>query len=54
MIKGKRNVSSALDNINNKWGEWTIYSALIQRREKEVVDRVAFGGVKDLEEVYML
>jgi DNA polymerase-4 len=50
----KRNVSSALDNINNKWGEWTIYSALMQGREKEVIDRVAFGGVKDLEEVYML
>lgn len=48
----KRNVSKALDSINNKWGEWTIYSALMHGREKEVVDRIAFGGVKELEEVY--
>lgn len=50
----KRKVSEALDNINNKWGEWTIYSALMHGREKEVVDRIAFGGVKELEEVYAL
>lgn len=50
----KRNVSNALDMINNKWGEWTIYSALMHGREKEVVDRIAFGGVKELEEVYAL
>src|SRR6266699_948201 len=50
----KRNVSATLDNINNKWGEWTIYSALIHGKEKEVVDRIAFGGVKELEEVYAM
>jgi len=50
----KRKVSTALDAINNKWGEWTIYSALMHGREKEVVDRIAFGGVKELEEVYAL
>ncbi len=50
----KRSISTALDNINNKWGEWTIYSALMHGREKEVVDRIAFGGVKELEEVYAM
>ncbi len=50
----KRNVSTALDNINNKWGERTIYFALTHGREKEVIDRIAFGGVKDLEEVYAM
>jgi DNA polymerase-4 len=50
----KREVSKAADSINNKWGEWTIYSALMHGREKEVVDRIAFGGVKELEEVYAL
>jgi DNA polymerase IV len=48
----RRGVSKALDNINNKWGEWTIYSAQMFGRKKEVVDRIAFGGVKELEEVY--
>lgn len=47
----KRNVSLALDNINNKWGEWTIYSALMHNRKNEVLDRIAFGGVKELESV---
>jgi DNA polymerase-4 len=50
----KRRVSKALDAINDKWGEWTIYSARMFGREKEVIDRIAFGGVKDLEEIYTL
>jgi ribulose 1,5-bisphosphate carboxylase large subunit-like protein len=50
----KREVSKALDSINNKWGERTIYSARMMGRDKEVIDRIAFGGVKDLEEIYAL
>jgi DNA polymerase IV len=50
----RREVSKALDNINNKWGEWTLYSARMFGRQKEVIDRIAFGGVKDLEEIYAL
>src|SRR5258708_9906424 len=49
----KREVSKASDNINSKWGEWTIYPALMHGREKEVIDRIAFGGVKELEEGYL-
>jgi DNA polymerase IV len=50
----KREVSKALDKINNKWGEWTIYPALMHGRNTEILDRIAFGGVKELEEVYVL
>ncbi|MGH7204282.1 MAG: DNA polymerase Y family protein [Candidatus Levyibacteriota bacterium] len=50
----KRNMSVALDKINDKWGEWSIYHASMMGREKEVIDRIAFGGVKELEEVYAL
>ncbi len=50
----KRKVSKAADKINDTWGEWTIYSALMHGRDKEVIDRIAFGGVKELEEVYAL
>ena len=50
----KRKVSKALDSINDKWGEWTIYPARMFGRQKEVIDRIAFGGVKDLEEIYEL
>src|SRR5947208_3984175 len=52
--KRKREVPKALDSINNKWGEWTIYSARMFGRQKEVIDRIAFGGVKELEEIYAL
>ncbi len=48
----KREVSKAADTINSTWGEWTIYPALMHGREKEVIDRIAFGGVRELEEVY--
>jgi hypothetical protein len=48
----KRKVSKALDTINDTWGEWTIYSARMFGRSKEIIDRIAFGGVKDLEEIY--
>jgi hypothetical protein len=34
--------------------ESALYSALMQGREKEVIDRIAFGGAKELEEVYAL
>ena len=50
----KRKVSKALDVINDKWGEWTIYSARMFGRQKEVIDRIAFGGVKDLREIYAM
>ena len=50
----KRKVAKAMDKINDKWGEWTIYPALMLGREKEVIDRIAFGGVKELEEVYAM
>jgi DNA polymerase-4 len=50
----KRKVSKALDTINDKWGEWTIYSARMFGRQKEMIDRIAFGGVKDLEDIYAM
>ena len=49
----KRKVSKALDTINDTWGEWTIYSVRMYGRSKEIIDRIAFGGVKDLEEIYV-
>jgi DNA polymerase-4 len=50
----KRKVSKALDAINDKWGGWTIYSARMFGRQREVIDRIAFGGVKELEDIYAM
>jgi DNA polymerase IV len=48
----KRYLSKALDRINDRYGEYTVYPALMHGREKEVIDRIAFGGVKELQEIY--
>ncbi len=48
----KKKVSDALDSINDKYGEFVITPALMMEARDIVIDRVAFGGVKDLEELY--
>ena len=47
-----RKVSDALDSINNKYGEFVITPALMLGMDNTVVDRIAFGGVKELEDIY--
>jgi DNA polymerase IV len=45
-------VSEAMDKINNKWGEFVITPALMMGMDDIILDRIAFGGVKELEEIY--
>jgi hypothetical protein len=45
-------VSEAMDKINNKWGEFVITPALMMGMEDIILDRIAFGGVKELQEIY--
>ncbi len=47
-----RKISNALDSINNRYGEFVITPALILSMDNTVVDRIAFGGVKELETIY--
>ena len=39
-----------MDSINKKWGDFTLGSARSLNGAKVVLDRIAFGGVKELEE----
>jgi DNA polymerase-4 len=48
----KREVSKAMDKLNDRYGEYTVIPALMFGRSKEVIDRIAFGGVKDLQDLY--
>lgn len=41
----KNNLVTALDNINNKWGLFTIYPARMSRDTTVVQDRISFGQV---------
>src|ERR687895_597310 len=45
-------VSDAMDKINDRWGEFVITPALMMGMEDIILDRIAFGGVKELEEMY--
>jgi DNA polymerase-4 len=46
----KRNLTLALDAINERWGDFVITPARMMGMEDTIIDRVAYGGVKDLEE----
>lgn len=48
----KRRVSDAADKINDRFGDFVITPALMMGMDNLVVDRIAFGGVKELEDLY--
>jgi DNA polymerase IV len=45
-------VAEAMDKINDKYGEFVITPALMLGMDDTIIDRIAFGGVKELEELY--
>lgn len=50
----KKELSNAMDSMNDRYGEFIITPALMMGMNEQIVDRVAFGGVRDLEEIYKL
>ena len=46
----KEKLTESIDEINNRWGEFVVYSAKMVNTKDYVPDRIAFGGVKELEE----
>ncbi len=46
----KLDLTEAVDNINERWGSFCVGSARSFGGAKMVMDRIAFGGVKELEE----
>ncbi len=49
----KRSLVKAVDSINDRFGEYIITPALMLGMQGLIIDRVAFGGVKDLEDLYL-
>jgi hypothetical protein len=45
-------VAAAMDTIHDKYGEFVITPALMMGMDDTIIDRIAFGGVKELEELY--
>ncbi len=44
--------SRAFDDINDRYGEFTVIPAAMLDAKDIILDRVAFGGVKELEDLY--
>ena len=47
----KRSLTLALDTIAERWGDFAIAPALMMGMEDTILDRIAFGTVKDLDEL---
>lgn len=52
-VTRRQKVTKALDSINERWGNFVITPAGMMNTQKYVLDRIAFGGVKELEEFTM-
>jgi DNA polymerase-4 len=46
-----RDITRAIDAIQDKFGDFVIYPARMARMEQKVLDRISFGGVQGLPEV---
>jgi hypothetical protein len=42
----------AKHKVNDRWGEFVITPALMLGMEDIILDRISFGGMKDLEKLY--
>ncbi|OGG03574.1 hypothetical protein A2W14_03280 [Candidatus Gottesmanbacteria bacterium RBG_16_37_8] len=51
MARDKK-LTKAVDLINNKYGEFVVTPALMMDMDKVIIDRVAFGAVRELEDLY--
>ncbi len=47
----KENLVKAIDEVNERWGNFVITPGSMLGTEDVVIDRIAFGGIKELEEI---
>jgi DNA polymerase-4 len=47
-VEGRKRVSDAVDAINNRYGEFVITPAMMLDMQGAILDRIAFGQVRDL------
>lgn len=47
-FSANRNLSKAVDEINNRYGEFVITPAEMMDMQGEILDRIAFGSVRDI------
>ena len=49
----KESLAAAVDKVNERWGNFVLTPALMLGAADLVPDRIAFGGIKELEELVM-
>ncbi len=49
-IERKEKIVEAIDRVNERWGDFVITPARMIATRDVVIDRIAFGGIKELEE----
>lgn len=49
-IEKKERLTKALDEVSERWGDFVVAPARMLGTKDVVIDRIAFGGVKELEE----
>lgn len=49
-VEKKERLVGSIDEINKKWGDSTIFPGRMLQSKSQVLDKIAFGGVKELEE----
>ena len=49
-IEKRERLVSAVDHVNKRWGDFMVTPARMVNTKEVVIDRIAFGGVKELEE----
>lgn len=45
-------ISDAADDMDDRYGEFTVVPALMMGMRDTIIDRVAFGSVSELEDLY--
>jgi len=48
-MDSRRRVADAADKINDVYGEFTVVPGLMMEMDDFILDRIAFGGVRDME-----
>ena len=51
-VNKERKVSEAVDMINDRYGEYVVTPAIMMGMQNEVLDRISFGAIKELEDLY--
>lgn len=46
----KRSLTSALDRISERFGNFTVFPAVMMGTEGQIIDRIAFGSIREIEE----